>query len=291
MAQVPIVSYIIFNKAGLVARNLTALLATSEDFELYIVDNGSTDDSWQFVEALQDPRIKDKKRFDVNRGCVYGLNYVLSHRKPDQYFVHLDSDVCMVTDKWFEAFMEAFRVFPELGMVGATVQPELKGDESKYKLTTREGLSVYKMPGIIGCCICIRPEIFDLLGYFCEETCGADVDISDRINLYTPYEIGSLPSLQIDQQQWLGCQACLMRDLCRFKNNTECIRICMSKYTHGGFYKEMIYPKSLELYKLIREGKRTPYCASIHDEESMKNHYYDKVSAEENFNFFITRAN
>ena len=46
--------------------------------------------------------------------------------------------------------------------------------------------------------------------------------------------------------------------------------------------------------KFIRDidsKKRTMYCASIHDENSLKNNYYDRESAEENFNFFIQNYN
>lgn len=288
--SVPIVSFIAFNKAGIVARDLQTLLDTSEDFELYIVDNGSKDDTWKFIETLEDKRIKEKKRFDVNRGCVYALNYILSHRKPGQYFVHIDSDMYLHTDKWFQTFLEAFRLFPELGIVGATTYKELQGEETKYKLTTKEGLSLYKLSGIMGCFMCIRPEVFDLLGYFCEETCGADTDIAKRVRLFTPYGIGAIPSIKIEQK-YVTCQECKMQHLCSYKAKEECYRLWRSKYMHGPFYQEVIIPKSEIFYKQIEEGKRTPYCASIHDEESMKNHYYDKASAEENFNFFVERAN
>ena len=44
-------------------------------------------------------------------------------------------------------------------------------------------------------------------------------------------------------------------------------------------------------YKEIESGKRSPYCASIHDEESIKNHYYDKERAEQVFRYYIDNAN
>lgn len=287
----PIVSFITFNKAGIVARNLEALLATSEDFDLYIVDNGSTDDTWRYVETLQDKRIVCKKRFDANHGCVYGLNYVISHRKPGQYFVHFDSDVCMHTDKWFEMFLNTFRLFPELGLIGGSTHPDLQGGEEKYALTTREGVSVYKLAILTGCSICIRPEVLDMLGYFSEEICGADMDMCRRIHSYTPYENAILPSLEIDQKQWITCEECTMRHLCRYNKNAECIHECMRKYAHRDFYKEMILPKSVKYYTQIEMGERTPYCASIHDQASMQKHQYDQQSAIENFNFFIRRGN
>lgn len=44
-------------------------------------------------------------------------------------------------------------------------------------------------------------------------------------------------------------------------------------------------------YKEIELGVRTPYCASIHDEQSIINNYYDKKRAEEVFKYYIDNAN
>lgn len=287
----PIVSFVIFNKSGIAANDLLALLKTSEDFELYIVDNGSTDDTWKFIETLDDPRIKEKKRFDVNRGGIYAINYVLSHRKPNQYYVNIDSDVYVETDKWYEAFMETFEAFPELGMIGATPFPELQGEEHPeygFHLTEKAGKRVYKLPALIGCFMCIRPEVLNTLGYFCEETCAADKDISKRIHLYTPYEIGAMPDLKMTQH-FVACTECPMKAVCSYKVNQECHRIYQLSYHNHTFFKEMIMPKMKQFDQELAEGKRTPYCASIHDKASLEKTYYDYQSAEENFNFFASR--
>lgn len=289
--SVPIVSYVTFNRAGLVARNLKALLETDSDFELYIVDNGSRDGTWEYVQTLQDTRIKEKKRFEANKGVIYAINYVLSHRKADQYFIHLDSDVCMHTKDFVEHFMKAFQAFPEVGLMGASAQASVNGDETYHKLTTKDGISIYKLPEVSGCCLCFRPEVFNILGYFCEETCGADLEISKRVSKYAGYEVGSLPSVKLDQLQGVGCEQCLIRDKCQLGKGKTCYDMWKERYKHLEFYHQMIAPKNKKFFQEVDEGVRSAYCASIHDEESMKNHYYDKASAEENFNFFITRAN
>lgn len=284
----PIVSFITFNRAVLVAKNLEALLKTEEDFELYIVDNHSTDDTWKYIESIKDERIKCKQRFDKNRGCIYGVNFVLSHRKKDQYFIHSDSDVEVKSKRWFSDFMKAFDLFPNLGMVGAANDSICAKLALENVLSLKRGFGIYELPAITGCFICIRPEIFDLLGYYSEETCGADLEIAERIRKFTPYKIAILPSLPIDQTQWINCEDCKMRDLCSLgKKNAECMRICQRNYKHIEFNKQLVIAKRKQFFQDIAEGKRTPYCASIHDQASIDNHYYDKESAEENFRFFI----
>lgn len=281
----PIVSFITFNRAGLVATNLLRLLETKEDFELYIVDNGSIDDTWQFIESLKDARIKEKKRFEVNKGGIYALNYVLSHRKPGQYFVNIDCDVYLHTDNWLSIFLQCFQTFPQMGLIASTPYKELQGDESRWKLTKKDGMSIYELPAVIGCCICIRPEVFEMLGYFCEETCGADLDFPKRMRLYTPYKMGAVPMIKMEQK-YVTCDACPMRDLCTYKTNQQCYLLYQSRYYNQVFYQEMIIPKSKRFYEEIEQGKRSFYCASIHDPDSLQKYYYDYASAEENFDFY-----
>ena len=49
-----LVSFICWNRAGLNARNLNALLKSTDDFELYIIDSNSSDDTWEFIKTLND---------------------------------------------------------------------------------------------------------------------------------------------------------------------------------------------------------------------------------------------
>lgn len=111
----PIVSFICWNRSGLTARNLSALLKTTDDFELHIVDCNSKDDTWSFIETLEDPRIVEKKRLVFNFGCAYAMNYVMAQRKKDQFFIHFDSDACVLTPDWITKFMRVMDEFPEVG--------------------------------------------------------------------------------------------------------------------------------------------------------------------------------
>ena len=53
-----LVSFICWNRAGLNARNLNALLKSTDDFELYIIDSNSSDDTWEFIKTLNDKRMR-----------------------------------------------------------------------------------------------------------------------------------------------------------------------------------------------------------------------------------------
>ena len=64
----PMISYVTFNRMGLTVRNLTALLKTTDNFELHIVDSNSKDNTWDFIKQLNDPRIKSKVRLQANAG-------------------------------------------------------------------------------------------------------------------------------------------------------------------------------------------------------------------------------
>ena len=60
-----LVSFICWNRAGLNARNLNALLKSTDDFELYIIDSNSSDDTWEFIKTLNDKRIKEIKKVRI----------------------------------------------------------------------------------------------------------------------------------------------------------------------------------------------------------------------------------
>lgn len=288
----PIISFMCFERACLTAKNLTALLNTNEDFELYIVDNASTDDTWKFIEQLKDERIKCKKRFEKNRFVVYSMNYVLSHRKKNQYFIHIDNDVEIKTNDFIHRFMRIFYKFPELGLLGAISDVWFEDYKKAYntnilpELVTKDGLSYYDSRTVIGCCFCVRPEVFDHIGYFNEETNIADSDFMYRVNKFTPYKTGIIPNIKLDQIQSLHCHECMMRDLCSI-TDTNCTIIYQKRRFKNKEYADFANPRNVKYLKEITDGIRTAYCASIHDPISMQNHYYDRQRAEENFSFFV----
>jgi glycosyltransferase involved in cell wall biosynthesis len=90
----------VFNRADTVRRSLASVLAqTVDDFELIVVDDGSTDDSGAVISRLSDPRIH-LLRSERNRGVSAARNLgARAARAPLLAF--LDAD-----DVWRPRFLE-----------------------------------------------------------------------------------------------------------------------------------------------------------------------------------------
>lgn len=104
-----------WNRADLIEQTLRSALAQSyADFELIVVDDGSTDDSAERAEALRDPRIR------VLRHAHSGLPAVARNAglraARGQYLAFLDSDDEWCTDK-LEQQRQLLDARPDAGMV------------------------------------------------------------------------------------------------------------------------------------------------------------------------------
>lgn len=286
----PLVSFVTWNRLGLTAKNLKALLETDEDFELCIIDNNSQDDTWQYLETVSDDRIKLKTRFKNNMGPVYASNFALSKRKEDQFFFTIDNDVQILEPGWISKFLRAFEVFPELGLLGA-VRPEYYGRCRLTAVEKQEGglkCLVIKKGFVEGCCQCLRPEVLNSLGYWCEENCMGDMELCYRILRFTPYKIAYFPSVEIRQEQFISCEHCTAVNSCRLyiqPSNETCFQKHSRRYANPQF-RNKFYWKYEKCLKEMENGSRSPFCASVHDEESMKKSLYNRHLAEENFSFF-----
>jgi glycosyltransferase involved in cell wall biosynthesis len=81
----------VYNRAGLVRRALNSCLSQEDpDFEVVVVDDGSTDDTVLAVESVADPRVR-LLRHEHNRGQCPARNTGMAAAR-GQWFVFLDSD-------------------------------------------------------------------------------------------------------------------------------------------------------------------------------------------------------
>lgn len=296
----PFVSYTTFHRLGLTVRNLNALLRTTDDFELNIIDSNSQDGSWDYIQSLSDSRIKSKTRLPVNYGPIYALNYNLAQRKPDQYFIVLESDVYLYVPDWISRFMKIFDTFPEVGLLGLSKSHPYPAYYPQVALQQRNGVSYLQLMHtevgnvldfVPGQCQCLRPELIDLIGYWNEENGYGDAELSLRINKYTPYKAGYALDIPIDMIQTVPCESCEGRQWCSLdKTNITCFDIRNSRHKNEPFVLTHGW-KYYECFKELSQGQRTVYCASIHDPESYKNHLYHMDWALENFNYYVNNAN
>ena len=302
----PFLSYITFNRMGLTARSLKSILDTTEDFEMHIIDSNSRDDTWEYLQSVDDSRIKSKTRLALNSGPVFALNKNLAKRKKDQYYFTVDSDVVIKTKDWITRFMKVFNEFPEVGLLGVQRTPPYIPIYPQVITRSRNGATYLELKNgyvdvlldfVHGCCMGMRPELIEKIGYWSEETCYGDGELSPRIVNFTEFKAGfmsdqdRMPLIDIDMTQEITCEECIARAWCKLnKDSDTCFNIHMGRYKNAPFAKKSKW-KYLQFFKELEEGKRTVYCASVFDPISIATHDYNKEWAKENMEFYIENSN
>lgn len=296
----PLISYVTFNRLGVTVRSLTSLFNTTDDFELHIIDNNSYDGTWAYIQSLKDARIKSRARIEINSGQIYSLNLNLAKRRPEQYFITLDNDVCIETKDWITRFMQVFNAFPEVGLLGVQKYNPALGLLPSVIPKMRNGVFYLELINnpkdpeqnyIPGCCMCLRPELLDIIGYWCEENCFGDIEVSYRVNNHTDFKTGLVTDINIKMPQKIECSDCSYKQQCIMDRNSE---TCFTEYQR--LYRNDVFRKTFkwkfdETLKDMKSGSRSVYCASGNDSESMSNHIFNIDWALDNFKYFIKNAN
>lgn len=100
MSSLPTISVILptFNRAPVLQRAIDSVLAQTEaNFELIIIDDGSTDETSRLFSSLVDPRIQ-VIRSDLNRGGNWARNRGVEHARAG-LIAFIDSDDCYLPEK------------------------------------------------------------------------------------------------------------------------------------------------------------------------------------------------
>lgn len=128
----------VFNGARYLKYAIESLLAqTFTDFELVVVDDGSTDNSTEILASFSDPRIR-VLRNDCNRGIVYSRNRALAEAQ-GRYIAPFDADDVAHPRK-FELQIRFLEEHPDYGMVGSWayhIDEEGKLLKTRWRLTAR----------------------------------------------------------------------------------------------------------------------------------------------------------
>jgi glycosyltransferase involved in cell wall biosynthesis len=93
----------------------SVLNQTFQDFELFIWDDASADDSWHIISAYHDDRIK-AFRNEINRGPVFGINKAISELATGDYIAIHHSDDVWETTK-LQQQVDFLNTHPEIGAV------------------------------------------------------------------------------------------------------------------------------------------------------------------------------
>ncbi|OYU27327.1 MAG: hypothetical protein CFE41_11655 [Burkholderiales bacterium PBB2] len=121
MATLPVVSVVmpVFNGAAFLAQAIDSVLAqTFENFELLVIDDGSSDESAAIAEAYTDPRLK-LLRNDGNKGLPLTRNRGVELAR-GEFVAFLDSDDIALPQR-LERQLAYFKEHPALVGLGASV--------------------------------------------------------------------------------------------------------------------------------------------------------------------------
>ncbi len=115
----PLISVIlpVFNAESYISESVSSILSqTFNDFELIIINDGSTDNSESIILSFNDERIK-YYRNDKNRGLIYTLNRGLKLSK-GKYIARMDADdIC--NPNRFEEQISFLQNHIDIGVVGS----------------------------------------------------------------------------------------------------------------------------------------------------------------------------
>jgi len=188
----------LYNKKDYIGRAIASVLEQSfNDYELLIVDDGSTDGGADVVTEFDDPRIHLVKQ--KNGGCSAARNRGIQEASAE-YIAFLDAD-----DIWLPNFLqsiyEMIKVYPQAGVYSTAcglVNSENK--QSNVQLAGIPGGSGWRgiVPNYFRCldggwspvwsnCVCVPMTTFRAVGTFNEKLhIGEDIDMWVRIALKFP---------------------------------------------------------------------------------------------------------
>lgn len=132
--------------------SMPALLADpSEEFSLTIWDNGSTDGSREFLEAVKDPRIVKKVFSPKNVGAYPVLSQAIAESSAD--LIGFVADDLLVTPGWSRILAAAHAEVPDFGRLSCwhLAPEEFDYERARHKMQTFGRHQILRHPWTNGC--------------------------------------------------------------------------------------------------------------------------------------------
>ena len=165
----------LYNKEAGIATALRSVLAQSyQDFEIVVVDDGSTDGSVAVVESFDDPRIKLIRQ--QNAGVSAARNHGIAEAK-GKYVSFLDAD-----DEWMPGFLDEIRVLQEAypdcraqatnysfcsnGVKSSTILRKIPFKGERGILTNYFEVASCSHSPVCSICVCIERKLLQEIGGF-----------------------------------------------------------------------------------------------------------------------------
>jgi len=196
--EIPTISVVIplYNKGQYIARAVNSVLSQSyQNFEVIIVDDGSTDDGADNVRKILDTRIRIIQQ--KNQGVSAARNKGVEEAEAD-LIAFLDAD-----DEWMpkhlEILLQLTREFPNAGACATSYIKLIKGERKSPKHDAippapwKGVIPDYFLSAALGdypinsSVVCIKKEIFQEMGGFPVGIAyGEDADLWGKIAIHYP---------------------------------------------------------------------------------------------------------
>ncbi len=183
----------LYNKENFIKDTVVSVFnQTYSDFELLVIDDCSTDNSYKIVSQFVDPRVSIISH-KTNKGLSASRNTGIKN-STSNYIAFLDAD-----DLWKPHFLEEIvhliKTFPEASLFATNYEEII---DKKVILAANNGAEKLKKHLIIldyfknslqqplycPSSLCVKNKVFDKIGLFNETiTFGEDVDFNIRANL------------------------------------------------------------------------------------------------------------
>ena len=106
---------------------IQAYTPSSPDYQIVVVDNASTDDTWDYLGEQENVR---RLRIDVNKGFTNGYVESLAQIEAE-YYVLISSDI-EVTENWCEPIIQYMDAHPNVAASGPKIMSYDRRDEFEY---------------------------------------------------------------------------------------------------------------------------------------------------------------
>lgn len=180
-----------YNRAGIIGKSIQSVLDQSfTDFELIIVDDGSSDETQSVVDSFQDPRISYQWQENSERGRARNLGI---EQSSGEYVTFLDSDDLFYPDHLLNASFETrnkTNIFwspnEEIDQNGNVVR--------QYKDSGNPIVEDLINKGNIMSChgVFVRKEVFEQLKFNEERALAGSEDMDLWLRLAARYDIKKL---------------------------------------------------------------------------------------------------